>query len=280
MIKLYNEDCFKTMSRLDSDSIDVILTSPFYNTNKKAGKNRTLKNTHIKDGQYTHVRYDIHVDSMTNAQYNGYTIKLFNEFDRILNKNGCILYNISYGAENTNGMFEAVNAIITQTSFSVADVICWKKKSALPNSSSANRLTRIMEFVFVFCRDDEMKTFYMNKDVVSVRKTGQKMYENMFNFIEAKNNDGTCPYNKATYSSELCEKLLLMYAPQECFVYDPFMGSGTTAVACEKLGLHCIGSEISRNQVLFSVERLKKEFDYLQDGEQIYYEVEEEGGND
>ena len=275
MIELYNEDCFKTMSLLYDDSVDVILTSPFYNTNKKAGKNRTLKNTQAKDGQYDYVRYDTHVDNMTNAQYNEYTIKLFNEFDRILNKNGCILYNISYGAENTNGMFEAVNAIITQTSFSIADVICWKKKSAFPNSCSSNRLTRITEFVFVFCRDDEMKSFYMNKDVVSVRKTGQKMYENMFNFIEAKNNDGPCPYNKATYSSELCEKLLSMYAPSECYVYDPFMGSGTTAVACEKLGLNCIGSEISRNQVLFSVERLKKEFDYLQDGEQIYYELEE-----
>lgn len=276
MIELYNEDCFKTMSLLDDNSIDLILTSPFYNTNKKAGKTRTLNNTKVKDNQYDYVRYDTHVDNMTDEEYCDYTVKLFREFDRIINKNGCVLYNISYGAENTDGMFKAVNAIITNTSFSIADVISWKKKSALPNSCSSNRLTRITEFIFVFARKLELKTFHMNKDVVSVRKTGQKMYENMFNFIEAKNNDGSCPYNKATFSTELCEKLLTMYAPDGCYVYDPFMGSGTTAVACERLGLNCIGSEISTNQVRYQVERLKKEFDYLIDNESLYFELQKE----
>ena len=40
-------------------------------------------------------------------------------------------------------------------------------------------------------------------------------------------------------------------------VYDPFMGTGTTAVACKRLGINCFGSEISKDQVDFSYERLK-----------------------
>ena len=52
MIKIFNEDCMKTMGKMESGQIDVILTSPFYNTNKKAGKNRTLQNTKVKEGQY------------------------------------------------------------------------------------------------------------------------------------------------------------------------------------------------------------------------------------
>lgn len=276
MIELYNEDCFETMALLDDNSIDLVLTSPFYNTNTKAGKTRTLKNTKVKDGQYDYVRYDVHVDNMTNEEYCDYSVKLFNEFDRIINENGCVLYNISYGAENTSGMFEAVNAIITKTQFTVADVIGWKKSTAIPNSCSSNRLTMIFEFVFVFCRKSEMKTFYCNKRITSYRKTGQAAYENVYNFIEAKNNDGSCPYNKATFSSDLCEQLLKLYAPPECYVYDPFMGSGTTAVACERLGLNVIGSEISTNQVKFSIDRLKKEFDYLDDCEDsIYFELNE-----
>ena len=275
MIKLYNDDCFNVMSTMKDKSISLVLTSPFYNTNKKAGSSRTLGNTKVKEGQYDYVRYDAHIDNMTNEEYNDYTVKLFNEFDRIIAKNGCVLYNISYGAENTNGMFEAVNAIITKTNFSIADVISWKKSSAFPNSCSSNRLTRIVEFIFVFCRKDEMKTFHMNKKVVSRRKTGQKMYENIFNFIEARNNDGSCPYNKATFSSELCERLLTLYAPDGGTVYDPFMGSGTTAVACERLWLDCIGSEISTNQVKYSVERLCKEFKYMPSEKDLYYELKE-----
>lgn len=48
--KIYNEDCFITMKRMEKESIDVVLTSPFYNTNAKAGKTRTLENTTVKDG--------------------------------------------------------------------------------------------------------------------------------------------------------------------------------------------------------------------------------------
>lgn len=130
MIKIFNEDCMKTMGKMESGQIDVILTSPFYNTNKKAGKNRTLQNTKVKEGQYDYVRYDMHIDNMTDNQYAEYTVGLFNEFNRVLGMNGCVLYNLSYGAENTECMFKAINAIITETNFTVADVIVWKKKNS------------------------------------------------------------------------------------------------------------------------------------------------------
>ena len=257
MIDIRNESCLETMQKLTPKSIDVILTSPFYNTNKKAGQNRTLKNTSVQKGQYDYVRYDTHVDDMTDEEYCDFTVELFEGFDRVLARDGSVLYNICYGAENTAGMFKAVNAVITRTDFTIADVIVWKKSDALPNSTSHNRLTRIWEFVFVFCRKDELKTFRCNKKVKSYRKTGQKAYENVFNYIEAKNNDESCPFNKATFSTDLCKKLLSLYAVgDKVTVYDPFMGSGTTAVACQELGYDCYGSEISENQVQWATERL------------------------
>ena len=256
-ISIHNEDCFVTMGNMPPQYVDLILTSPFYNTNKKSGSTRTLNNTITRSGEYSYVRYDMHIDSMTNEEYCKFTSDLFYEFDRILKPNGVILYNLSYGNENTDGMFRAVNTIITETPFTIADVITWKKSNALPNNCSTNRLTRITEFIFVLCRKTETKTFNCNKRVTSVRKTGQKMYENIFNFIEAKNNDGPCPYNKATFSSDLCLKLLNTYVTnKDAIIYDPFIGSGTTAVACQKLGLSCIGSEISTQQCEFAINRL------------------------
>lgn len=259
MIKIYNEDCFETMKSVPIGQFDIILTSPFYNTNKKAGKNRTLSNSAMNDGRYEYIRYDTHVDNMTNDEYCDFTERLFTDFDRVLNLNGVVLYNICYGAENTDGMFRAVNQVITKTPFTIADVIVWKKSNAFPNSCSPNRLTRIWEFVFVFCRKNELKTFRCNKAIKSYRKTGQAAYENVFNFIEAKNNDESCPFNKATYSTDLCKQLLARYAVGEkVTVYDPFMGSGTTAVACQELGFDCYGSEISKNQVEWAEKRLSR----------------------
>ena len=102
-----------------------------------------------------------------------------------------------------------------------------------------------------------MDTFICNKKVVSVReRTGQKMYENVYNFLEAPNNDGMCKLNRATYSSELCEKLLNLYGKNGMTVYDPFMGTGTTAVACKRLGMNYIGSELSPAQTEFANNRI------------------------
>ena len=130
--KIYNEDCFETMENLDNNSIDNILTSPFYNTSRKSTSERSRRENES--------RYDLHIDNLTNDEYIEFTNKLFNEFNRILKKDGCILYNISYSAENTELIWLTIADIIKNTNFTVADDIIWKKKSAIPNNTSKNKL--------------------------------------------------------------------------------------------------------------------------------------------
>ena len=257
--KIYNEDCRDTMSKMRGRQVDIVLSSPFYNTNEKAGTKRTLNNCKVKEGQYPYVRYDMFVDCMTDEQYEKYTLTLFREFDRILADNGVVLWQISYGSKGADALLHLISTITVETDFSCADIISWKKSTCMPNVCSSNKASRIIEFVFVFCRKKEFLTFNSAKKVVSKRSTGQKMYSTFYNFLEARNNDGSCLLNKATYSSELCEKLLSFYAKEGQTVYDPFMGTGTTAVACKRMKLNFIGSEISPKQVQYSLERLSKE---------------------
>lgn len=266
--KIYNEDNIVTMkNHIDANSVDVILTSPPYNTSRKQSLTEDSNSKRIKNLE---IRYDCFDENMTNDEYIEWTLNIFRHFDKILKKDGCVLYNISYGSENVDCMFRTVNDIITKTNFKLADCIAWKKKSALPNNMSSNKLTRIIEFVFVFCREKEFNTFFCNKKVASVREdTGQKCYENIFNFVEAANNDGANPLNKATYSTELCNKLLKIYAPEKGLVYDPFMGTGTTAAAAKELGLDYIGSEISPKQTEFANNRLKNTKD-LRDVDSLF----------
>lgn len=164
---------------------------------------------------------------------------------------------------NSGLLWIFIAELIKKSNFTVADRIIWKKRSgALPNNSSKNKLTRVCEDIFVLCRKLEYKTFNTNKQVTKTGVTGQQFYSPMYNFLEAKNNDEVCPLNKATYSSELCEKLLEMYVPsadrKSCIVYDPFMGTGTTAIACKKLGIGYLGSEISKAQCEWAEKRIKE----------------------
>lgn len=89
--RIYNEDCFKTMERMSSELCANILTSPFYNTNKKQCKSNTLMKSNNASSKFPYLRYDTHVDNMTDEEYCNFTHKLFLEFDRILNPHGTVL---------------------------------------------------------------------------------------------------------------------------------------------------------------------------------------------
>ena len=85
---IYNLDCIDFMNKMYAEDIkvDLVLTSPPYNTSRISG---TIEN-HEK-------RYDIYLENKSNNSYDEWTVDLFNHFDGILNKNGCVIYNISYG---------------------------------------------------------------------------------------------------------------------------------------------------------------------------------------
>lgn len=238
MIQIFNEDCFETMKRING--IDIVLTSPPYNISASI------------QGQDM---YDEYQDNKTDDEYIDWTVELFNSFDKIINPNGIVLYNISYSTRNPSMPYQLISNIISRTNWKVGETIIWKKPWAVSVNVLRGHLTRIWEFVIVFCKNGENKTYISNREIK--REVGSQIfYKNEYNFIEAPNNDGITDINKATYSTSLCEQLLNLFAPKGSIIYDPFMGTGTTAVACKKLGLDCYGSEISKQQVDYSLERL------------------------
>jgi DNA modification methylase len=244
--KIYNEDCMKTMA--DLEGIDLVLTSPPYNTDRPSGK--------LDDHS---ARYENFNDWLTDEEYTDWTLNLFNSFDKILKPNGCVCYNISYSVRKPWLMWNLMSDIQRKTPFVIAECIVWKKPSALPNNTNYNKLTRLCEFVFILCRKSEIETFNCYKGISSTRESGQTMYNNHFNYIEAPNNDEVCPIHKATYSTILCRKLMLLYSKEGDTIYDPFMGTGTTAIACIKEKRNYIGSELSKNYVKWAEKRIWKE---------------------
>lgn len=252
MIKIFNEDCIQTMQKsLEENSIDLVITSPPYNNSRTSHTEYCMKTSNCRYAEYD--------DNKTNEEYCNWICDLFRGYDRVVKENGIVLFNISYGSENPTVMFECIADVCRKTNWMISDVICWKKKSAFPNNVSSNKLTRIWEFVFVFCRQSEFDTYKANKKVVSTNeRTKQPFYSPVFNFIEAANNDGANELNKATFSTDLVFQLLDMYAPygKDTVVYDSFMGTGTTAVACKVLGMNCYGSELSKAQCDFANSRI------------------------
>lgn len=244
---IYNEDCLITLDKLDEKSIDVVLTSPPYNMTKRKG------------GYADTGRYDVYQDWKTEEEYINWMVLIFNKIGNVLKDNGVIIFNINYSIENPILPYKVLCEIDKQTNFALVDTIIWKKKNGIPFPANKRRLSRLFENIFIFARKNEVNTFNTNRQVKSIsEKTGQKYYDVKYNHIEAANNDGKCKLNQATYSSDLCKQLLDIYALPNSTIYDPFMGTGTTAVACKQMNLNYIGSEISSEQCKYAKERIEK----------------------
>lgn len=260
--KIWNESNEITMKEhIDPHSIDLILTSPPYN-NCRDNAERTNDKPYVNNNNEEigirgwHKKYDVYEDQKTTDEYCDWIVSLFKRFDVILKENGVILWNTSYQNENNEGAcWLSVADVIRKSNFTVVDHIVWKKNIRFP-VTTRNKLSHLCEDIFVFVRKEEWLSFNANKKY-SKTVNGQNFYIPVDNFIEAPNNDEVCAYNHATFSTELCRKLMNIYVPEETVVYDPFMGSGTTGLACKQTNRYYIGSEISENQCAWAENRIK-----------------------
>jgi site-specific DNA-methyltransferase (adenine-specific) len=238
MNKIFNEDCLITMNRKElKNKVDLVITSPPYNmTKRKGGYADKCK------------RYDVYEDWKSEEDYIDFIVDVFNGYDLVLKENGCVAFNFSYSKENPSLPYKMVNEICRKTNLEIVDTIVWKKKTAIPHPASKNRLRRVCEFIYIFAKKENVLTFDTNKNY-NVGVNGQKYYEIVDNFIEAKNNDGSNDLNKATFSTDLVDSILKTYAKPNSLVYDSFIGIGTTAKSCIKNEINYIGSEISKKQI-------------------------------
>ena len=259
LLTLYNGDCIEVMNGMEADSVDIVITSPPYGT----CRSETFSKDSNQKRKYN-MRHDEFVEDKTPEEYCRWSVDVFNAIDSVLKQNRIILYNFGLGndghTEYTNyDWFNTIKSVVDKTPFTVADVLFWKKKSALPNNTSPNKSTRICEPVIVFCRKDELMSFPSNKKIVNQFATGQNLYSPFYNIFEARNNDGSCELNKATFSTQLVDRLIDLYVPDEqkndWTVLDPFSGTGTTGLSAIAHGMKYVGIELSKAQCEYAVSR-------------------------
>lgn len=252
MVQIKNESYEETLKGFPDGYVNLVITSPPYNMTKRKGGNADTG------------RYDVYQDWKTEEEYLDFTMSLFNELERAMSQDGVILYNFSYSIENPSLPYKLVAEIEKRSSWRLVDTICWEKTCGLPFPANKYRLSRKWEFIWVFCRESHIDNFFIDKGISKVsEKTGQIYYNVYYNIIKAKNNDCATPkLNQATFSSQLVVDLLNIYGGwgEDFIVYDPFMGTGTTAVGCLKSEKKpsCIGSEISKAQCDYAEERIKE----------------------
>jgi DNA modification methylase len=198
--------------------------------------------------------YDKYKDSRSRKEYMKWMVNLFRMFENVLAENRVVLINLSYSTKDPILPFEVITEISRNTEFRLADTINWEKPNCTP-LSSGNRLDRIFEYVFVMARENELKTFHINRKITKIGKNGVVYRSPIRNKLYCKNGK-SIEGNISTFSVDLITELIKLYGKTGDLIYDPFMGSGTTGIASLLSKCNFVGTEISQKQIEVSYKRL------------------------
>lgn len=234
--KIFNEDCLKTLARLSDDSIDLVITSPPYNMNLR-----------IRNGEYCSrqitkefsTKYDGFSDNLPIAEYYEFHANVLRELLRV---SPIVFYNVT-------GSKRAIFKLLGDFNEYVKDIIVWDKVNAQP-AMGEGVLNRQSELIIVF---DKRNAISRKFDYCNFARG---TLNDVWQIKRGKKVTGS---HGATFPEELVEKILLNFSREGDVVYDPFMGTGTTAVVAKRLGRRYIGSEILSHYVEIANARVEND---------------------
>ena len=148
--------------------------------------------------------------------------------------------------------------------FKLHDTMIYEKNSpAYPANRNGNRYTQIFEYMFVFAKGEVPKQLIIDKpNKWAGHKDFSGKLKNPVPDFSPRNNiwKYTTSFNgikhPAPFPEQLAADHILSWSSEGQLVYDPFMGSGTTAKAAIELNRNYVGSEISANYVEIANQRL------------------------
>lgn len=227
-IRLYNEDCLKTMKIIPDGSIDLILTDPPYNIAQYSTGNIELPNRSALNNDIA--SWDL--DELNPKDF-------IRDFKRILKPNGNIFIFTSYNMIGKwHGAFDS--------EFDTFQYFVWHKTNPAP---------RIYKNSFL--NSCEMIACIWNKGHTWNFTTQDKMH----NFFESPICMGKerlkNPKHPAQKPVKLLEHLIKIASNKNGLVFDPFMGVASTAIAALNLNRMFAGCEIDKTYYCASVERIR-----------------------
>lgn len=235
---IYNINCLDLMKKIKDNSTDLIFSDPPYNLSKSNFKIKFSKSggadLNTNKGKW---------DYFKNDDYEIFTKRWLEESFRILKENGSIWVAGSY-----HNIY-MVGYIMQKIGFEILNEVLWHKSDATPNMSCTRFVADHENFIWA--RKGKKHTF--NYAIMKNLNEGKQM-RSLWTRGKTAGGKRIHPTQKPEW---LLERIIMATSIPKNIVFDPFMGSGTTAVISKKLNRNFIGTEIDKEYYKKSIERLK-----------------------
>ena len=231
--RILNIDCMELLRRIPSDSIDLIITSPPYN------KGFWSKNRNLNNGIGTKARridYGVYNDYMLPTDYYEWQCAFLKECLRVLKRTGSIFYNHKDLIFNKRIIFPEY-----VFSFDIREILIWDRKCT--PVIGKEYFYPIHEYIFWITKSKDSK-FYKHRIPIEYQKSILHI------------NRETSNSHPAPFPIDIPKIFIKACSDEGDIVLDPFMGSGTTAVAAQNLNRNFLGSELNQEYINMANQRL------------------------
>lgn len=262
--KIYNGDCLECLKALPDKSVNLIVTSPPYADNRR--------------GVYRGVSINKYID---------WFLPISHELYRVLRPDGSFVLNIKERVVNGERATYVIELILgmKKQGWLWTEEYIWHKKNCYPGKWP-NRFRDAWERCLHFTKQKHFRMFqndvmvpmgnWRNKRLgnLSVADQGRDIAKNESGFGKNVSNwvgrDMAYPTNvihmatecsnvnhSAAFPVTLPAWFMKLFSTKDDIILDPFMGSGTTAIAAIELGRHYVGMEVEPTYYKEALSRIK-----------------------
>jgi len=276
-LRLHQGDCIAGMrEHLADGSVDVVVTSPPYNLG---------------------VDYNGYDDAASRDDYLAWMDKWAGEVGRVLGDGGSLFLNV--GSKPTDPLVPFQLLEVMRHHLTLQNVIHWVKSIAILKSevgdypgitqdvvvghykpiNSKRFLNDCQEYIFHLTKRGDVPLDRLAVGVPYQDKTNVTRWANVAHDLHCRGNTWFIPYetiqsrdkerpHPATFPVELPSRCIRLHGIERArLVMDPFLGIGSSAIACARLGIPFIGFEIAPDYYKESCERLRCEGNQSRKGE-------------
>ena len=275
--KVLNGDCIEVMKTLPFESVDLVVTSPPYNVG---------------------IDYDTHQDNMLMEDYWEFTRKWLTEAYNVLKSDGRIAVNIPYevNVQDRGGRVLFMSefwTVMKEVGFKFYGLVDLDENSPHRSKTTAwgswmspsspyiynpkecvilaykkyskkiNKGESQWEGEWIKTEEGKMKQIFKDED----KKDFMNLVFGRWEYFA-----DTKSLTKATFSMDIPVKAIKILTYKNDIVLDPFMGSGTSAVAAEILNRRWIGIELSPNYTDIATKRVNA---FIEERKQLKLEMKE-----
>lgn len=266
--QFYRGDCLDVMAALPAGSVDVIVTSPPYNMG---------------------IRYNTYDDALPHDEYLRWTTQWITAAARVLSPTGSLFLNVGTRPSDPWTALDVAQA--ARGALRLQNIIHWVKSVAIDqkHTSVAAGLQRDLavghykpinserflndchEFVFHFTPAGHTPLDRLAVGVAYQDQSNAARWATGGAGVRCRGNTWFIPYetiqrrdrdrpHPATFPAALPEQCIRLHGLERTrTVFDPFTGLGSTAMACARLGVNFLGSELDEHYLQEAMARLQGE---------------------